>query len=133
MQISSAKGASQARAKETCFCDQSRKAQEADFEPGALSGKEADLDTHVHTRFLQVHVEAGNLCLGDLLGHALARPAHVQGVAVQESALPGALTMGFQHIDGLDGVLGFLTICASPRKISTKVQLIQQENYWKTC
>ncbi len=30
-----------------------------------------DLDTHMHTRFLQVHVQTGNLGLGDLLGHAL--------------------------------------------------------------
>ena len=70
------------------------------------------LDAHVHARLLEVHVQAGNLGIHHPLGHALGCPAHVEGVAIQQGALSGALAMGLQHIDGLHRVLRLLAVCS---------------------
>mmetsp|Transcript_12046 Transcript_12046/g.36584 ORF Transcript_12046/g.36584 Transcript_12046/m.36584 type:complete len:316 (-) Transcript_12046:298-1245(-) len=64
-----------------------------------------DLDSHLHPRLLQVHVQAGNLCVVDHLNHSLRCPAAVQGVALKELAFLGALSVGLENVDGLDRVL----------------------------
>ena len=83
----------------------------------------ACLDTHVHARFLQIHVKTGNLGFHHPLRHALRGSAHVQCIAIEKCALPSTLAMGFQHVDGLDGVLGLLTICVHQPRVFNIVVL----------
>ncbi len=64
----------------------------------------ARLDAHVHARALQVHVQAGQPRALHALGHALARAAQVERVAVQQRRLARALAVRLEHVDGLDRV-----------------------------
>mmetsp|Transcript_22073 Transcript_22073/g.32043 ORF Transcript_22073/g.32043 Transcript_22073/m.32043 type:complete len:288 (-) Transcript_22073:709-1572(-) len=54
---------------------------------------------HLHLVLLQVEVDAGNLGVAHHRGHTLARPGAVEGVAIDQVALSGALAVALQHVD----------------------------------
>mmetsp|Transcript_1258 Transcript_1258/g.1854 ORF Transcript_1258/g.1854 Transcript_1258/m.1854 type:complete len:496 (-) Transcript_1258:108-1595(-) len=67
-----------------------------------LSGiGDENLHTHHETSLLKVHVKTGDFRIDDATGHTLSGTGKVEGIAVEETAFTGALTVGFEDADGL--------------------------------
>lgn len=64
------------------------------------------LNTHLHLSLLQRKVQAGDLSIGNLLGHCLGGDCAVEGVSLDEDTLPGAPAVSLEDVDGLDRVDG---------------------------
>lgn len=63
----------------------------------------------MHAGLLEVHVQAGDLCVLDTGLHGLAGDGAVEGIAAHKDRLTLRLAVGLQDIDGLDGVFGVTT------------------------
>ena len=65
-----------------------------------------DLHAHSESELVQVEVNAGNLAVGDFLGHALGAASCLNGVPVDELRLAGRLAVRLQNVHVLHGILG---------------------------
>lgn len=61
----------------------------------------------MHSEFVQVHVQAGDLGTLDLEGHLLGNSGHLNSVTLNESAFQSRLSVALGDLDSLNGVFVF--------------------------
>ena len=62
------------------------------------------VDSHLHFRFLEGEVEAGDSAAGHFFGHLLRGERAVERVPVNQLRFLRAFSISFQNVDGLDRI-----------------------------
>lgn len=69
-----------------------------------------NLNTKLHPLLLQVHIQTGNLRIGNPGRHGLGSNSTVEGVAVDEDRFSPTLSVCLEEVDCLDGVFNFVLL-----------------------
>ena len=66
-----------------------------------------DLDTHLHSEFVEVHVQTGNLSALDSQWHLLGDSGGLSGVTLDQLGFQGTFTVALGDLNALQGVFEF--------------------------
>ena len=65
-----------------------------------------DLDSHLHSIFVEVHIKTSDLCFLDGQGHTLGASHSIDSISVDKLTFHYGFSVAFEDVHGFDSVFG---------------------------